>query len=422
MWLYSENIAGTDLNLDVGRLDFEDDRRWWWDDELDAARIALRAREVRGRRWRWRASSRPTGRTGAGSTRTRIGCCAGSARRPGTGGRTTPSRSSCCTRTTARPSSSRATSCRSSARTTRTRRLTWLGARATGAASLRFGGSPRLLARRGLRARQGAPRGVRGRPPAAERGRGGRVGATCAAGRSTRGSTGCSPSPSSRASSGARGRLRRQRPRLGHRPLVPADAARGQRGRLRRRRALRAVRRRCSSPSSRTSACSRSAPACRCFRSSSLDLVYHAYRLLEPTDELRDSRLELDARRPAPGSRPGLDLVLALEEWERVEFHFIARRVPRRLGLRRRPRPLELRRLREHEDRVLSGGTRSAQGAVKNVRSTTVRFPSAVRTPTPNWYSESAATTAAGMARLVVGASTSNVISLPSSSLLSSTT
>ena len=40
MWLYSENIAGTHLNLDLGRLDFEDDRRWWWDDELDAARVA----------------------------------------------------------------------------------------------------------------------------------------------------------------------------------------------------------------------------------------------------------------------------------------------------------------------------------------------------------------------------------------------
>ena len=40
MWLYSENIAGTHLNLDFGRLDFEDDRRWWWDDELDAVRVA----------------------------------------------------------------------------------------------------------------------------------------------------------------------------------------------------------------------------------------------------------------------------------------------------------------------------------------------------------------------------------------------
>jgi hypothetical protein len=40
MWLYSEDIAGSNLNFDVGRLDFEDDRRWWWDEELDAARLA----------------------------------------------------------------------------------------------------------------------------------------------------------------------------------------------------------------------------------------------------------------------------------------------------------------------------------------------------------------------------------------------
>jgi hypothetical protein len=39
MWLYSENVLGSGLSFDVGRLDFEDDRRWWWDDELDAARV-----------------------------------------------------------------------------------------------------------------------------------------------------------------------------------------------------------------------------------------------------------------------------------------------------------------------------------------------------------------------------------------------
>lgn len=39
MWLASEDIAGTGLSFDVGHLDFEDDRRWWWDAELDAARI-----------------------------------------------------------------------------------------------------------------------------------------------------------------------------------------------------------------------------------------------------------------------------------------------------------------------------------------------------------------------------------------------
>jgi len=40
MWLYSENIAGLHLNFDVGRLNFEDERRWWWDEDLDAIRLA----------------------------------------------------------------------------------------------------------------------------------------------------------------------------------------------------------------------------------------------------------------------------------------------------------------------------------------------------------------------------------------------
>ncbi len=39
MWLHSADVAGTGLNFEIGRLEFEDDRRWWWDDELDAARI-----------------------------------------------------------------------------------------------------------------------------------------------------------------------------------------------------------------------------------------------------------------------------------------------------------------------------------------------------------------------------------------------
>jgi alginate production protein len=38
MWLASEDIFGSGVSFDVGHLDFEDDRRWWWDDELDAAR------------------------------------------------------------------------------------------------------------------------------------------------------------------------------------------------------------------------------------------------------------------------------------------------------------------------------------------------------------------------------------------------
>ena len=46
MWVYSENVLESGVNLDAGRLDFEDDRRWWWDDELDAARIGYESGSV----------------------------------------------------------------------------------------------------------------------------------------------------------------------------------------------------------------------------------------------------------------------------------------------------------------------------------------------------------------------------------------
>jgi hypothetical protein len=39
MWLYSEDVAGTGADLDLGRLNFEDERRWWWDADLDAIRV-----------------------------------------------------------------------------------------------------------------------------------------------------------------------------------------------------------------------------------------------------------------------------------------------------------------------------------------------------------------------------------------------
>lgn len=39
MWLYSEDVAGSGLSVEVGRLDFEDDRLWWWDEDLDALRV-----------------------------------------------------------------------------------------------------------------------------------------------------------------------------------------------------------------------------------------------------------------------------------------------------------------------------------------------------------------------------------------------
>ncbi len=45
MWVYAEDILGSGLSFDVGRLDFEDERRWWWDDELDALRLEYEADE-----------------------------------------------------------------------------------------------------------------------------------------------------------------------------------------------------------------------------------------------------------------------------------------------------------------------------------------------------------------------------------------
>ncbi len=43
LWLYADDIAGTPFDLDVGRLHFEDARRFWWDDDLDAIRARFGA-------------------------------------------------------------------------------------------------------------------------------------------------------------------------------------------------------------------------------------------------------------------------------------------------------------------------------------------------------------------------------------------
>ncbi len=40
MWIFAHDLFGSDVDLDLGRLNFEDDRRWWWDSELDAVRLA----------------------------------------------------------------------------------------------------------------------------------------------------------------------------------------------------------------------------------------------------------------------------------------------------------------------------------------------------------------------------------------------
>jgi hypothetical protein len=58
--------------------------------------------------------------------------------------------------------------------------------------------------------------------------------------------------------------------------------------------------------------------------SSSLDVAYHQYRLVERADSLRDARLDVDLTGRHRDLGKGLDLTLAVEEWERIEFRISA--------------------------------------------------------------------------------------------------
>ncbi len=42
-WLYAQPMSSFPLTFEIGRIDFEDDRRWWWDGDLDALRVTLTA-------------------------------------------------------------------------------------------------------------------------------------------------------------------------------------------------------------------------------------------------------------------------------------------------------------------------------------------------------------------------------------------
>jgi alginate production protein len=58
-------------------------------------------------------------------------------------------------------------------------------------------------------------------------------------------------------------------------------------------------------------------------RSSSLDLIYHHYRLAEPASFLREAGVEATLTGEHRDLGHELDLVLALEEWERLELEVI---------------------------------------------------------------------------------------------------
>ena len=40
MWIHSEGVLLPGLAFEIGRLNFEDDRRWWWDVDLDSVRVS----------------------------------------------------------------------------------------------------------------------------------------------------------------------------------------------------------------------------------------------------------------------------------------------------------------------------------------------------------------------------------------------
>ena len=42
LWLHTQPVLSFPVTFEIGRLDFEDDRRWWWDDDLDALRMTLK--------------------------------------------------------------------------------------------------------------------------------------------------------------------------------------------------------------------------------------------------------------------------------------------------------------------------------------------------------------------------------------------
>ena len=148
----------------------------------------------------------------------------------------------------------------------------------------------------------------------------------------------------------------------------------GQRVRLRRRRALRALRHR-----ARPGALEPRDPDFRrralAARSSSLDLVYHHYRLVEPADSLRDCRLDVRPRRREPRCRPRDRPGARARGMGALRVRARALRLPRRPGLRHGA-GMELRGLRGRPLRLLIRAGRVAPPIRRELDlSRTLRLP-----------------------------------------------
>ena len=93
-----------------------------------------------------------------------------------------------------------------------------------------------------------------------------------------------------------------------------------------------------------------------------MDLIYHHYRLVEPAPFLRDAGLTATLTGKHRDLGTEIDVVLALEEWERLEFELIASAFRAGRAFGEEVRYVELPRLPRHADCLLSswGHTRGS--------------------------------------------------------------
>lgn len=59
---------------------------------------------------------------------------------------------------------------------------------------------------------------------------------------------------------------------------------------------------------------------------SSFDLIFHSYRQLEALDEIRGSRLDIDPLGNSAEIGSELDLVVGIDEWEKLELELVLSR------------------------------------------------------------------------------------------------
>jgi hypothetical protein len=298
MWLYSENLLDSGVSLDLGRLDFEDDRRWWWDEELDAARVIWEVGNVEVQvALAYEIASDRSDRSWIEPEQERVLRWIGEA--SWDLAETHSLQLFLLHQDDHSPTERAGQSVPAEREDDSDARLTWLGGRATGLADLGSGGYLGYWLDAAW---------VRGREREIDFGdvAGGRLDWLLAVDWEPRLFAGYAYG-SGDATVGGDDRAFRQS------DLQANEAGFGGVERFNSYGLL-------LQPELSNLGIVTVGAGIALFRSSSLDLVYHHYRLDEPAEDLRDSLLQaqLDGRHRELGH--GVDLVLAVEEWERFEF------------------------------------------------------------------------------------------------------